>query len=263
MRISLEGRTALVGGSSEGLGRATARALAAAGADLVICARTESTLQAAAEELRRDTGAAVEAVATDLTEVAEIERLANAARDRFGTIDILVNNAGGPPSGHFDDLDEGQWRAAVDLTLMSAVELTRRLLPAMREQRWGRIINITSTSVKQPVDGLMLSNSIRSAVVGWAKTLANEVGPDRVTVNNICPGYMRTARLEELAADVARRRDVPVEAVYEGWAEVAPLGRIGEPEELAALAVFLASERAAYVHGTTIAVDGGRNQCMT
>lgn len=262
MEVRLEGRTALVGGSSRGLGRSTARAMGEAGANVVLCARTRSTLRQAAAEVEA-TGVAVEAVVTDLTSVDQIDRLVDTARDRFGTVDILVNNAGGPPPGRFEDLSEEQWRAAVDLTLMSAVELTRRLLPAMREQRWGRVVNITSTSVKQPVEGLMLSNSIRSAVVGWAKTLANEVGPDQVTVNNICPGYMRTARLEQLAAEVAGRRDVDVEAVYEAWAAVAPLQRIGDPAELAALAVFLASDRAGYVHGTTIAVDGGRNQCVT
>jgi 3-oxoacyl-[acyl-carrier protein] reductase len=262
VNLGLEGRTALVCGASDGLGLAIARGLAAEGTNLVICARTVAGLEAAADELGKG-GVEVLAVPTDLTDVGQIDALATAALARFGVVDILVNNAGGPPPGRFDDLDEADWRAAVDLTLMSAVELTRRLLPPMREQKWGRVINVTSTSVKQPVDGLMLSNSIRSAVVGWAKTLANEIGPDQVLVNNVCPGYTTTDRLQELATDVAGRQNVSPDDVYKGWAAQIPLRRLATPDEFAKLVVFLASEAASYITGTTIAIDGGRSQSMT
>lgn len=262
MKIDLTGRVAMVCGSSDGLGLATARLLGAAGCNLVLCARTAAKLDAAAEELSAG-GIEVLTVPTDLTSVEQIEALAHSALDRFGTVDILVNNAGGPPAGTFDDLDEAAWRAAVDLTLMSAVEVTRRFLPAMRAQKWGRIINVTSTSVKQPVEGLMLSNSIRLAVVGWAKTLANEVGPDQVTINNVCPGFTTTARLDELAENVAARQGIDTTQVYENWAAGIPLKRLATPEEFANVVVFLASEQASYVHGATIAVDGGRSQSVT
>ncbi len=241
---------------------ASAIGLARAGANLVICARSEDKIATAAATLEAE-GVEVLGVATDLTSVPQIDVLADAALERFGTIDILVNNAGGPPPGTFDDLSEADWRAAVDLTLMSAVELTRRLLPAMRAQRWGRIVNITSTSVKQPVDGLILSNSIRMAVVGWAKTLANEVGRDQVVINNVCPGYTTTDRLGQLAANIAARDGIAEDQVFENWASAVPLRRLATPEEFANVVVFLSSEQAAYVHGTTIAVDGGRSQSVT
>jgi len=262
MKIDLAGRAAVVCGASQGLGLASAVGLARAGANLVICARSEDKIATAVGTLEAE-GVEVLGVPTDLTSVEQIETLAAAALERFGTIDILVNNAGGPPPGTFDDLSEADWRAAIDLTLMSAVELTRRLLPAMRAQRWGRIINITSTSVKQPVDGLILSNSIRMAVVGWAKTLANEVGPDQVVINNVCPGYTTTDRLGALAADIAARDGITEDQVFENWASTIPLRRLATPEEFANVVVFLASEQAAYVHGTTIAVDGGRSQSVT
>ncbi len=261
MKIDLSGRTALVCGASEGLGLASAQGLADAGCNLVICARTAEALEAAAVGLRAR-GVDVLPVPADLTSVAEIDALTERALEHCGTVDILVNNAGGPPPGTFDDLDESDWRAAVDLTLMSAIEVTRRLLPGMRAQRWGRVVNITSTSVKQPVPGLILSNSIRLAVVGWAKTLANEVGPDQVLINNVCPGYTTTERLASLAGKVAERDGVDSEQVYANWAAGVPLQRLATPEEFANVVVFLASEQASYLHGTTLAVDGVRAQSM-
>ena len=262
MKIDLSGRAAVVCGASQGLGLASAIGLARAGANLVVCARSEDKIATAVAALEAE-GVEALGVPTDLTSVEQIDALAAAALERFGTIDILVNNAGGPPPGTFDDLSEADWRAAIDLTLMSAVELTRRLLPGMRAQRWGRIVNITSTSVKQPVDGLILSNSIRMAVVGWAKTLANEVGPDQVVINNVCPGYTTTDRLGQLAANIAARDGISEDQVFENWASTVPLRRLATPEELANVVVFLSSEQAAYVHGTTIAVDGGRSQSVT
>jgi 3-oxoacyl-[acyl-carrier protein] reductase len=168
-----------------------------------------------------------------------------------------VTNAGGPPVGSFETLDWGAWQGAVDLTLRSAVELTRAVLPGMRERRWGRVIHVTSLAVKQPIDGLMLSTSIRAAVTGFSRTLANEVAADGVTVNTILPGFMNTERVAELNQATAAREGVSVEEVGRRVLGQIPKRRIGEPAELAALATFLASERAAYITGQSIAVDGG------
>lgn len=263
MRIDLGGRSALVCGASAGIGYAVAQSLSAAGANVMICSRNEKTLTAAATSLMSGKTQEVIPVVADMTRVEDIDALTSAALEHFGTVDILVNNTGGPPPGNFDDLDEQAWREAVNLTLLSAIETTRRVLPAMRQQGWGRIVNVTSTSVKQPVEGLLLSNSIRMAVVGWAKSLANEVGPDGVLVNNVCPGYMATERLDQLAASLAIKEAITEAEIRARWAAKAPLRRIGDPVELAQLVVFLASDEASYITGTTIAVDGGRNQMVT
>ena len=261
--IDLSGRRALVCGASAGLGLAVAEALSAAGAEVLISARSQERLDAAAAKIesKSATGSRPVTLVADLTSVADIEAMTQSALEG-GAIDILVNNAGGPPSGTFDDLSEADWRRAVDLTLMSAVETTRRILPAMRQQRWGRIINVTSTSVKQPVEALLLSNSIRLAVIGWAKTLANEVGPDNVLVNSVGPGFTATERLDQLAAAAAERRGIDVEQIRAAWRASVPLRRIAEPSEFAGPVLFLASELASYVTGTMIAIDGGRNQSM-
>jgi len=176
---------------------------------------------------------------------------------RFGRVDILVNNAGGPPSGPFETHDWAAWRSAVDLTLRSAVELTRLVLPGMRERAWGRVLNVTSIAVKQPVDGLMLSNSVRAAVTGWARTLATEVARDGVTVNCILPGYTRTQRVEQLNAERASREGIDVAEVERRIEEQIPMRRLGEPREFGALAAFLVSERASYITAQSIVVDGG------
>jgi 3-oxoacyl-[acyl-carrier protein] reductase len=186
-----------------------------------------------------------------------VESLASRAAHRFGAVDILVTNTGGPPPGNFESHSADTWRAAVAQNLESVVNLTRLLLPHMRTQRWGRIINITSIAVKQPVDGLILSNSIRAAVTGFARTLANEVAADGVTVNNVLPGYTRTERLVHLAEHNSAARGTDVREAYAAWEREIPMGRLGEPHELAALVAFLASERASYITGTSITVDGG------
>ena len=180
--------------------------------------------------------------------------VASAGIERFGRIDILVTNAGGPPAGTFDQLTREQWDDAIRLTLLSAVELARQVLPGMKERRWGRIINITSIAVKQPVDGLMLSNSLRAGLTGFARTLANEVAAEGITVNNVLPGYTRTERLEELVEFLAKKQVGDVRGI---WEQEIPMARLGEPKELAATVAFLASERASYITGTSIQVDGG------
>ena len=257
MDLGLRGRVALVAAASKGLGRATAMELAAEGARVVICARNPETLAATREAIATETGGEVHAVEADVSTMEGIERVAAAAERAFGPVDILVNNAGGPPSGPFEAHDWPRWDEAVNLTLRSAVELTRLVLPGMRARKWGRILNITSIAVKQPVDGLILSNSIRAAVTGWARTLANEVARDGVTVNNILPGYTRTDRVEQLNAATAAREGIPADEVRRRSESQIPMRRLGEPREFAALAAFLVSERASYITAQSIAVDGG------
>jgi len=257
MDLGLRGKTALVSAASRGLGRAIAEALAAEGASLVICARGADALEEARDAIAKRTGVDVDMVAADVATEVGVARVWQHARDRFGRVDVLVTNAGGPPSGPFESHEWAVWQHAVELTLRSAVELTRQVLPGMKERRWGRILNVTSIAVKQPVDGLMLSNSLRAAVTGFARTLANEVARYGVTVNNILPGYTRTERVEQLNAATAAREGITVDDVSRRIEAQIPMRRLGEPQEFAALAAFLASEQASYITGQSIAVDGG------
>jgi 3-oxoacyl-[acyl-carrier protein] reductase len=257
MDLGIEGRVAVAAASSRGLGRAAADELADAGVRLVMCARGEEELERAAEEIRRKKGVPVEAVAADLSSPEGVGRVMSAALDRFGKVDILFTNTGGPPAGSFLDHDLETWRGAVRQNLESVVRLARGVLPGMKERGWGRIVNCTSVAVKQPVEGLILSNSIRAAVVGMARTLANEVAAHGVTVNNVLPGFTRTERLVELAERNAKARGTSVAEAYAQWNEEIPMGRLGEPREFGALVAFLCSERASYITGTSIPVDGG------
>jgi 3-oxoacyl-[acyl-carrier protein] reductase len=257
MDLGLSGKAALVCGSSQGLGRAIADALAAEGADVVINSRSAEKLDEVRREIVAATGANVEAVAGDLTDPEQVERVVDSAREAFGRIDILVTNTGGPPSGPFEDHTAEVWRGAIAQNLESVVNLVRAVLPGMKDRSWGRIVNVTSISVKQPVAGLILSNSIRAAVTGFAKTIANEAAPFGVTVNNVLPGFTRTERLVYLAEAAAARSEGTVEDVYEGWEREVPAGRLGEPREIGALAAFLCSTQAAYVTGQSVAADGG------
>jgi 3-oxoacyl-[acyl-carrier protein] reductase len=257
MDLGLDGKVALVAAASKGLGRATAEELAREGASIVMCARGEAALLSARDEIASATGAQVLAIAGDVSKPEDVENIVSQALGRFEHVDILVTNAGGPPSGKFESLSRDMWKNAVDLTLMSVVNLTDRVLPGMKERKWGRIINVTSIAVKQPVEGLMLSNSLRAAVTGFARTLANEVAPFGITVNNILPGYTRTERVEQLSAAAAKRDGVTQNAALERWESEIPMRRLGEPKEFAALAAFLASDRASYITAQSIAVDGG------
>ena len=257
MDLGLRGKVALVSASSKGLGRAIAEELAAEGANLVMCARGEDALRQAAESIRKSSGVTVVEVVADVSEQAGIDRVAHAALDKLGKVDVLVTNSGGPPSGAFDSFTTEVWEQATRLLLMSAVGLARAVLPGMRERRWGRILNVTSIAVKQPIDGLMLSNSLRAAVTGFARSLANEVAGHNITVNNILPGYTRTDRVEQLARATGEKTGKSVADAFAKWEREIPMGRLGEPREFAALAAFLASERASYITGTSIAVDGG------
>ena len=257
MDLGLKNKVALVAASSQGLGRAVAEELAAEGASLVLCAREPKTLAEVASTIADRSGAHVLAVPADVTVADDIKRVVDAGIERFGRVDILVTNAGGPPAGTFEQITREQWEDAMRLTLFSAIEFARQVLPGMKERRWGRILNITSIAVKQPVDNLMLSNSLRAGLTGFARTLANEVAADGITVNNIMPGYTRTDRLEDLANMMAEKQGITPAEFREKWEKEIPMGRLGEPREFAALAAFLVSERASYITGTSIPVDGG------
>ena len=257
MDLGLKGKVALIAAASRGLGRAVAEELAAEGAPLVICSRKQETIDRVANEISEATGCDVLGIAADVSNPDDVARLVNSAIERFGRIDILVTNAGGPPAGPFESFSLDQWEAATRLLLHSTVELARHVLPGMKERRWGRILNVTSIAVKQPVDNLILSNSLRAAVTGFARTLANEVASYGITVNNIMPGYTRTERVEELSRMMAEKEGISAEDFVARWEKEIPMRRIGAPGEFAALAAFLVSERASYITGTSIPVDGG------
>ncbi len=257
MDLGLTGRVAIVAAASKGLGRAVAEELAREGAHVAICARTASTLAETAEQIQKATGREAFYGALDVSDSKAVTDFVAAVETHFGRLDICVTNSGGPPSNLFKNTPQEAWRAALDQLLMSTIYFAKETLPRMQKNKWGRLITITSSAVKQPVDGLLLSNSIRAAVTGLARTLANEYAADGITVNNVCPGYTRTARLDGLASTISARTDAKPEDVFAGWEREIPAGRLGTPQEFAAVVAFLASERASYVNGASIAVDGG------
>lgn len=257
MDLGLKGRVAVVAGSSQGLGRAIADQLAAEGVDLVINSRSPEKLAEVRSEIVEATGARVEAVACDLTDPAGADELIRSAQATFGRVDILVTNTGGPPAGMFETHSADVWREAIAQNFESVVNLVRAVLPGMKDRKWGRILNVTSISVKQPVEGLILSNSIRAGVTGFAKTVSNEVAPFNITVNNVLPGFTRTERLVHLAEAVSERDGKTIDEVYAGWEGEIPMGRLADPPEIGAVAAFLCSEQASYVTGQSVAVDGG------
>lgn len=257
MDLGLRGKVALVAAASQGLGFAVANEIAREGASLIICSRSDESLQRACDVIRTGSGAQVLGVAGDVTVLADVERIVAASLAKFDQIDILVTNVGGPPAGRFESMTRDQWAKAHDLLLTSVLDLTRLVLPGMKKRRWGRILNITSIASKQPVDNLILSNSLRAAVSGFAKTLANEVAADGITVNNILPGYTLTERLDELIRFLAENEGISADEVRARWESEIPMRRLGDPKEFAAIAAFLVSERASYITGSSIAVDGG------
>lgn len=257
MDLGLKGRIALVAASSKGLGRAVAEELAAEGCSLVLCARGAAALQATADAIAKQHGVPVLTVAADVGKAGEAECVVREGLAKFGTIDILLTNSGGPPAGPFESLSREAWESAHALVLASVVAFCQAVLPGMKERRWGRILNVTSIAVKQPVDNLMLSNSLRSAVTGFARTLANEVAQFGITVNNLMPGFTRTDRMVELSQVTAKKEGITPEQAAARYTATVPMGRMAEPREFAALAAFLASERASYITGQSMAVDGG------
>jgi 3-oxoacyl-[acyl-carrier protein] reductase len=257
MDLGLKNKVALVTASSKGLGKAIAWGLAREGTKLVICARNKDVLEKTADEIFLQTGVSVFPLAIDLSDRNQVDWLINETMDLFGRVDILVTNAGGPPPGNFQDLHEIDWQKAVDLTLMSVVRLTKAVIPGMRKQKWGRIINLTSVSVKQPIEGLLLSNALRPSVVGLTKSLSQELAPHNILVNAVCSGYCLTDRVQELLKEKAKKTKKSVDKVMKEIIQEIPLERMGEPEELANMVVFLASDKASYVTGSVIQVDGG------
>jgi 3-oxoacyl-[acyl-carrier protein] reductase len=263
MDLGIEGKVALVTGASSGLGYAVAHALAQEGAQVAICSRDASRIDAAARRINSSVSrAAATGFVADLTDAAAREGLPAKVAERLGPIAICVINSGGPPSGSFESHPPERWTAAVDEHLGTALALVRGTLDGMRQARWGRIITITSCSLKQPVPGLILSSTARGAVVGFVRTLANEVAADGITVNNLMPGYTHTDRIGELAAQMSQKSGTPERDIIARWEEQIPAARLGRPEEFGAVATFLCSVQAGYVTGTSISVDGGWNRSL-
>ena len=257
MDLGLNGKVALVAGASQGMGRATALGFAREGAKVSICARGEAALNEAAAMIRKETGGEVLSMVADMAKVEDIQRFVNQSAEHFGRVDIIVNNAGGPPPGDFMRFTDEDWNNAYNLSFLSTMRMTRAAVPHMCKVGGGRVINITSYSVKEPIAGLVLSNAVRSAVIGMAKTLSRELAKDNILINNVCPGRIDTERAQKLNKARAERLQRPVEEINREMAAEVPLGRYGTPEEAADLIVFLGSERASYITGTTIQIDGG------
>ena len=261
MDLGLKGRVAAVAAASKGLGRAIAEELAREGADLAICARNEEPLRAAQKELEA-LGARVHATPIDLAASGEPERFVEEAASVYGRLDILVCNVGGPPSGPFVDKEVDDFRAALEQNLLSYIRMTHSALPHLRSNGWGRIVMITSTSSKEPIPGLILGNTARTGIGGFAKTLSIELARTGITVNIVAPGPFLTDRQRELAEQRAQRENITVEQALDDMRNFVPMGRIGDPAELAALVAFLCSERASYITGTTIQADGGMTRSL-
>jgi 3-oxoacyl-[acyl-carrier protein] reductase len=253
MDLGIRDRVAIVAAASSGLGKAVAQALADEGARVAICSRDEHRIKLAAHDIARDVLAEV----ADVTDEAQVKRFVQTVFDKYGRIDICVTNAGGPPAKGFLAASLEEWQKAIDTNFLSNVYFAREVIPHMQRKKWGRIITITSITTKQPVADLVLSNAVRAAVVGLVKSLANEFGKDGILVNNVGPGFTATDRLKELARSRSAASGKPEQEFYDAWAAEAPLKRLGEPRELADTIVWLASDRASYITGQTVLVDGG------
>ena len=262
MDLGLQGKVAFVAAASRGLGKACALGLAREGVSLGICSRTQPAIDAAAEDIRRETGAEVLALAGDVRDAATCDRLIHETAERFGHLDVLVNNAGGPPIGSAPFMTDEQWQTAFETNLMSTIRLTRTAVPLMRQAGAGRIINLTSSGVRVVIPGLVLSNTIRAGVINFAKTVAVELGPENILVNNVAPGRIKTDRIIELDQLNAKQWGVTEDEARQRMLDNIPLGRYGEAEELANVVVFLASARASYVTGQTILVDGAQTKAI-
>jgi 3-oxoacyl-[acyl-carrier protein] reductase len=257
MQTGLKGKTVLVKAASKGLGKAIAEAFAAEGCQVAICSRTKSTLLETSKGIKEKYGVEPLWCVCDINKAKDIEHTYEAVINEFGSLDVLVNNCGGPVPGYFLDLDERDWDHAYEQVLLSVVRFSKLALPLMIKNGWGRIINITSIAVKQPIDNLILSNSLRAGVTGFAKTLSTHIARHNITVNNVAPGLTLTNRLYELAVVEAKEKGKSHEEVLAEMAKRVPMNRLALPEEIASVILFLASKNASYLTGTTIQVDGG------
>lgn len=259
MDLGIRGRVALVCAASKGLGKAAALGFAHEGAHVVFCARDRKGLREAAREITAAAGDGVQvrSLAADLTKPAQIRALVRKVIKEFGQLDILVTNAGGPPVASFSDLDDLQWQQAIDLTFLSAVRCIREVLPHMQKRKWGRIVNITSISAKQPITDLVVSSALRPGILGLSRVLATQYAHQGILINSVAPGYFLTSRQKEIGTARAKQKGVLLEDYLSQASADIPLRRFGDPQELADVIVFLASERASYLTGATISVDGG------
>jgi 3-oxoacyl-[acyl-carrier protein] reductase len=262
MELGLKNKTALITAGSKGIGKACAELLIAEGAKVAICSRSLENLQLAAQEIKRSQGIEPFWFVCDITKEKDINEGVERVRKELGEIEILINNCGGPKAGYFENLYDNDWKNAFDQVLLSAVRFSRAVIPGMIEKNWGRIINITSAAVKEPIENLMLSNSLRTGLIGFAKSLSNEIGKYNITVNNIAPGYTLTGRLYELALKKSKEKNISHEEALMEMASESVLKRLASPEEIASAVAFLASERASFITGITLVVDGGRTKSL-
>ena len=260
MDLGLGNKIAIVSASSKGLGKACAEELAREGCNLTIFSRSTANIKKTANEIKEKYNVKVLPLKADASNIKEIKKVVKSTVKKFGTVHILINNAGGPPFGYFEDFNSKDWINAIELNLMSVVNLTGEVIPYMKKQKWGRIVNITSIAVKQPIDGLILSNTARTAVIGLSKTLSNEYAGHNILINNVCPGRIMTDRIVELAEKRSKQTGKNFKSVIKEMEADIPVGRIGTPRELSSLVAFLASEKASYITGNTIQIDGGLNK---
>lgn len=257
MELGIKGKTVLVTASSKGIGKAVAESFASEGCNIAICSRSRDDLLATSEDIKRRFDVEPFWCVCDLNKSKDIENTVNAVTSQFGSIDILINNCGGPMPGYFSELEEKDWESAFEQVLLSVVRFCNLVVPNMIIKEWGRIINITSVSVKQPIDNLVLSNSLRSGVIGFAKSLSNEIARYNITVNSVAPGYTLTNRLYDLAVSQSKQSGLSHEEVLAEIAKKIPMHRLARPEEISSVICFLASAQASYITGNTIHIDGG------